>query len=69
MFQPTPQENRTKQLHERITTQMMTRDELSSAPCPMGGAHRLTQPMLWIGASCFKCHQTWEGTGLAPTWF
>jgi hypothetical protein len=46
----------------------MTRAELARQPCSRGGAHRLTQPILWIGASCWRCHQTWEGTALAPTW-
>lgn len=46
----------------------MTREELKAQRCPMGGTHNLTQPIRWIGASCRKCHKTWEGTGLTPTW-
>jgi hypothetical protein len=45
-----------------------TRESLSRDPCPLGGSHQLTQPIKWIGASCWKCHRTWEGTGLFPTW-
>lgn len=46
----------------------MSRQELAAQPCPMGGTHRLTQPLLWVGASCWKCHRTWEGAELAPTY-
>lgn len=46
----------------------MTRQELAAEPCVMGGTHDLTQPILGVGASCRKCHRTWEGTGLCPTW-
>lgn len=42
----------------------MTRQQLTSQPCPLGATHRLTQPIYWIGASCFKCHKVWTGTGL-----
>jgi hypothetical protein len=36
--------------------------------CPLGGTHALTHPIHWTGESCWKCHKTWEGTELAPTW-
>jgi hypothetical protein len=46
----------------------VSRQQLANEPCVLGGTHKLTEPLLWIGASCRKCHRTWEGTGLTPTW-
>lgn len=43
-------------------------DHLAAQPCPMGGTHTLTNPTDWIGTSCRKCHRTWTGTDLVPTW-
>lgn len=45
----------------------MTRADLAKQPCPMGGTHALTNPE-WVGTSCRKCHRTWTGTALTPTW-
>lgn len=36
--------------------------------CVMGGNHDLTEPRLWVGASCRKCHRTWVGNNYIPTW-
>lgn len=47
---------------------MIGRAQIAAEPCPMGGPHRLTSPVLWIGTSCWRCHRTWEGTGLVPTY-
>lgn len=46
----------------------MERAAVASEPCPMGGTHVLTMPALWVGTSCRKCHRTWEGSDLTPTW-
>lgn len=46
----------------------MTRDEVAALPCPVGGTHLLTNPTTFVGASCRKCHKTWEGPEHKPTW-
>lgn len=46
----------------------MTREQIAALPCPLGGMHMLTRPTTFVGTSCRKCHRTWEGPDLKPTW-